>query len=201
MERRHGRFGKRTVTVLVVVLGFLVGEASGSATMIGGTEFNIEYWAGSGPKQAVLVIDFGATGGECYSFGYRWDGDAKGFDMIEAIAEAGDLGYAATTFPGFGTYIDNFSYRSEAGNVDYWWQYFIGTPSAGSVAWTSASEGMSTRALADGSIDGWYNSFDPGVTPRVPEPASALLLAAATALLRRRAACTARAELCTEAMP
>jgi hypothetical protein len=168
--------------------------------MIDGTEFNIEYWAGSGSNQAVLVIDFAATGGNSYSFGYRFDGTTTGYNMIQAVAAAGDLDFAATTFPGFGTYIDNFAYRSEVGNVDYWWQYFIGTPSAGSVAWTSASEGVSTRILADGSIDGWYNGFD-GHVPRVPEPASALLLALAPALLRRRAARKAYAKTSPEAMP
>lgn len=201
MERAHRSFSKRVATILAVVLGFLVGEASSSATMIGGTEFNIEYWAGSGSKQAVMVIDFAATGGNSYSFGYRWEDETPtGYDMIQAVAADGDLDFAATTFPGFGTYIDNFSYRSEVGNVDYWWQYFIGTPSAGSVAWTSASEGVSTRILEDGSVDGWYNGFD-GHVPRVPEPATALMLAIAPALLRRRAPRTARAGLCTKAMP
>ncbi len=200
MKRRHGRFGKRAVTVLAVVLGFLAGQASSSATMIGGTDFNTEYWAGSGAKQAVMVVDFEATGGGSYSFGFRWDDTATGYDMVQAVAAAGDLDFAATTFPGFGTYIDNFSYGSEVGNVDLWWQYFTGTPSDGSVTWTSSSIGMCDRVLSDGSIDGWYNGFDPGVEPRFPEPATALMLAIAPALLRRRAGRGAWAGLGREAV-
>jgi hypothetical protein len=106
--------------------------------------------------------------------------------MIQAVAAAGDLDFAATTFPGFGTYIDNFSYRTDVGNVYYWWQYFVGTPEDGTVTWTAASEGMSTRILTNGSIDGWYNGFDshvPRLPVPIPEPASVFLLIGAAALL------------------
>lgn len=171
-------YAKGIVTVLAVALSFAGGERSGSATMMDGTEFSIEYWAGTGANQAVMVVDFAATGGQSYSFGYRWDGTATGYDMVQSIAAAGDLDFTATTFPGFGTYIDNFTYGSEAGNIDFYWQYFTGIPAGGSVTWNSSMIGMGERVLADGRIDGWYNGFDPGAAPRVPEPTTALLAAA-----------------------
>jgi hypothetical protein len=152
---------------------------------MGGTDFNIKYWSGTGANQAVMVVDLTATGGQSHSFGFRWDGNATGYDMVKTIAGAGDLDFTATTFPGFGTYIDNFTYGGEAGDINFYWQYFTGIPAGGSVAWTSSAIGMVDRVLADGSVDGWYNGFDPGVTPHLPEPATGLLVAAGFLAWRR----------------
>ncbi len=172
-------------SVMAGLLGLLAAAGTALGTTIGGTEFDLEYWAGTGANQAVMVVDFAATGGQSYSFGFQWDGTATGYDMVQAVAGAGALDFAATTFPGFGTYIDNFLYGSEAGNVSYYWQYFTGTPTGGTVAWTSSMIGMSDRILSDGSIDGWYNGFNPGASPRAPEPATALFLAAGVLLSRK----------------
>ncbi|HSW46201.1 MAG TPA: hypothetical protein VLM89_11595 [Phycisphaerae bacterium] len=187
------RIGKGVFVATVLVL--LAGGRSSLAATIGGARFPITYWAGTGSNHAALVIDFGATGGGSYSFGYRFDGAATGYDMIQAVAAAGDLDYQASSFPGFGTFIDNFSRGGEAGNADFYWQYFNGTASGGIVTWVSAWEGMSTRILADGSIDGWYNGFD-GHVPRIPEPATGLLVAAAALLVpaARRRSRRSRAE-------
>lgn len=48
---------------------------------------DIETWVGSGPNEAALVVDWN-DGDEPLAWGYRWDGDATGTDMFEAIASA-----------------------------------------------------------------------------------------------------------------
>ncbi len=48
---------------------------------------NIDYWVGTGDKQAALVVDFHTPGGDAsYAWGYKWDGTATGEDMFRAIA-------------------------------------------------------------------------------------------------------------------
>ncbi len=47
---------------------------------------SINYWVGSGSNQAAMVIDWNdGTTTQSYVWGYRWDGDATGQDMFEAI--------------------------------------------------------------------------------------------------------------------
>ncbi|MCM1484363.1 MAG: leucine-rich repeat domain-containing protein [Muribaculaceae bacterium] len=49
----------------------------------------IESWAGEGSNRAGLVIQWNCDGEKvALVFGYRWDGDATGADMIKAVAEA-----------------------------------------------------------------------------------------------------------------
>lgn len=53
---------------------------------------DIEYWVGGGDNQAALVIDW-VSGNDplCLAWGYRWEGEATGEDMLMAIAGAGDV--------------------------------------------------------------------------------------------------------------
>ncbi|MBP7933639.1 MAG: PEP-CTERM sorting domain-containing protein [Phycisphaerae bacterium] len=175
--------------MLVVLSGFPLGGPWARTTagdVVGGVAFLPEYWAGAGLNEAVLVVDFKATGGRAYTFGYRWDGPATGYDMITAVAAAGDLDFAADYWPGLGYAVDNITYRAEAGDAGLYWAYWLGTGDGGQIAWSEAATGMSGRTLASGDFDGWYNGFD-NTRPRLPEPATALLLGAACVLLRLRA--------------
>ena len=51
---------------------------------------DIEFWVGSGSNEAAMVIDWveSSTADESPVWGYRWDGDAYGEDMMMAIVEA-----------------------------------------------------------------------------------------------------------------
>lgn len=165
-----------------LVLGFLLVFPLGlswvhtaAGEVVNGVVVYPEYWTGAGPNEALLVVDFRATGGQSYAFGYRWEGAATGYDMLTAVAAAGDLDFTASYWPGMGHFIDNFTYRGEAGDAGRYWAYWLGTASGGQVAWVEAGGGMSNRTLASGDFDGWYNGFD-NTTPRLPEPAAALLL-------------------------
>ncbi|MBN1855194.1 MAG: hypothetical protein JW829_20855 [Pirellulales bacterium] len=69
---------------------------------------DIEFWAGSGSNEAALVVDWveNSSSDESLAWGYRWDGNAYGEDILMAIVEAdprlfikiqgwgGDLGIA-----------------------------------------------------------------------------------------------------------
>ncbi len=60
---------------------------------------NIQYWVGSGPHRAALVLQWNdGLQPVSVAWGYRWDGEATGMDMLRAIAgttriedPAGDL--------------------------------------------------------------------------------------------------------------
>ncbi|MEG0011972.1 MAG: T9SS type A sorting domain-containing protein [Muribaculaceae bacterium] len=49
---------------------------------------DIKFWVGTGAKRAALVIDWFDGKGETLVWGYRFDGDATGYDMVEAVAKA-----------------------------------------------------------------------------------------------------------------
>jgi hypothetical protein len=109
----------------------------------------VEYWAGNGSNESVVVIDFGI---ESFTFGYRWDGTKYGKDLMDTIAAAGPLDYNDSA--GFLNTISYGSY-SNIGQVGWpadWWSYFISTDGEN---WVDAGEGFATRVLTDGSWDGW----------------------------------------------
>src|SRR3990172_9049327 len=56
----------------------------------------IEFWVGSGANRAVLVIDWveRSPNPRSLAWGYRWDGTARGSDMLKAILAADDRLFA-----------------------------------------------------------------------------------------------------------
>lgn len=169
----------------------------------------IEFWtggeAGQGLNEAILVLDFNP--GESYAFGYRWTGDAKGYDMLDGLAGAsgGTLSYTYTDWGGtLGYAIDSITYDGlTMGAGDYpsdWCAYFTSLDGS---TWDEASTGVSYRELDNGDWDGWSQQSEgypassvPPVTP-VPEPSAMALfvLGGGVAWLRmRRNAARSRAE-------
>jgi len=110
----------------------------------------VEYWAGNGSNEAVVVIDFGV---KSFAFGYRWDSGPKyGKDLMNAVAAAGPLDYNDS-----GGFLNTISYGSfsnigQEGHPADWWSYFTSTDGEN---WAGAGEGFATRVLTDGSWDGW----------------------------------------------
>ena len=137
----------------------------------------IEYWAGSGSNEAVVVVDFGPAS---YAFGYRWeDGTKYRKDLMDAVDMAGALNYNQS-----GGFLNTISYGSyqNVGQNSWptdWWAYFTGTDG---VSWNFSGVGFADRILSNGSWDGWAHQttddWPPAHWPTtsVPEPITLTLL-------------------------
>jgi hypothetical protein len=146
----------------------------------------IEYWAGSGSNEAVVVIDFGT---DSYAFGYRWDEGVKyGKDLMDAVSAAGSLdctgteGFLATI--SYGSYLD----VGQAGWPGDWWSYFT---SDDGKDWVMAPVGFAARELSPGTWDGWARqtteAWPPAHVPSTPtpEPVTVALLGLGALFLRK----------------
>ena len=166
---------------------------------------DIEFWVGGGSNRAGLVIDW-ADGRDPLAWGYRWDGDATGEDMLRAVDERSErLGVELRSFS-FGESVEAIGYDRDgdgfaesdpqdsfarAGDFvsDFrFWNYYVAadspySPADGDGAWTSSDVGISDRGLTDGAFDGFrFQTFGASVPGR-PSAAPAPVPEPATALL------------------
>ena len=137
----------------VLILAGLAACATTEAATVATTS-DLLYVVGSGANLATLVIDFNdGSGTESFAWGYRWDGEASGADMLLAIAEA-DAGLSMVSFgdgdSGFFfsslTYNDGTTTHSAAGGSfetfpeDYVsWGYYLSGGFAGGALGSPAS--------------------------------------------------------------
>lgn len=84
---------RRTKLLLVVVGALLFAPASRAAIT---SLDDVKFWTGSGAKRAAVVIDWNgeSSADASLAWGYRWDGDATGEDMLRAVIAADDRLYA-----------------------------------------------------------------------------------------------------------
>ncbi|MFC1738839.1 PEP-CTERM sorting domain-containing protein [Planctomycetota bacterium] len=154
----------------------------------------IEYTAGSGSNEATIVIDFDLD--DFFMFTYSWEGEAMGWDALDALDTAGDLYVDSTWFEDWQShFINDFDYP---GGVEYdysadgfpGWHYY---GSSDNENW-SQNTGVDYRILNDGDWDSWvWTNYDqswlplrgPGEAP-VPEPMTFGLLGLGGLMLRRR---------------
>ena len=141
-----------------------------------------QYTAGTGLNEATIVIDFDA--GNYFTFKYKWDGAATGWDALAAIYAFGALDVKSKWYPEFNSHFVNDFVYPGASSFDYGQGAFTGWGYWGSTdgqSWVINS-GVDTRHLENGSWDAWvWSNYDfnvswdpirsPGVSP-VPEPAS-----------------------------
>ena len=122
----------------------------------GGTLVDVEYWAGEGANEAVLVLDFAP--GRSYAFGYRWDGtNETGAGMLQTLSDAGDLEIDAIDFgPPTGLFVTGLHYKYNSmptgSYPTNWLSYFTATDPS---AWTDSWVGVSGRVLTSGDWDGF----------------------------------------------
>jgi hypothetical protein len=183
----------KRVSGLLLVL-FFAAVANGGLTYEG----DVEYTAGTGQNEARIVIDFDFE--QYFVFGYRWDGDASGWDALEAIATGCALEVDATDYGEWGMFVSDFDYPGGieydyGGEANVGWAYYVGD----NESWSISSMGVSLRSLNDGDWDSWvWTNYSadwmtayrrPGGMP-VPEPVTLCFFGAGILLFRRFRFCS-----------
>ena len=82
---------------------------------------DIQYWVGNGSNKAALVTEWHeGNRPDAIVWGYRWDGEATGHDMIVAIAQADPRLVLLTQYTGWMGYtIDGIGYGESRLNISY----------------------------------------------------------------------------------
>lgn len=197
MALRKCACGPAAAVVAMVLVSVQVPTVSAAPVQMNGAWVEVDYWAGSGPNQAILVIDWNTVNGpyasESHAWGYRWSGAGSVKDAVSAIDAAGPL--TVTTGYGGGFVMDAFynnpavdsDNHSSTGRTGWWWAGH----SANGSTWVGNGGGIDTEPLVN---QGFYGlNLDPAgwtgdsLTVPAPEPATLGLLAiGAAGLLRRR---------------
>lgn len=160
-----------------------------------GLALDVTAWAGEGENTSYFVVDFEATGGSSYAFGYQWSGTETVLDMINSLTSETAFQAEMTSFGDFGIFIDNFAYLSNSGDQSNYWAHSLAVPmGSGIVDWNAAGGGVDAELLTDGLISGWYNGFNDDfsvINPtlpltNVPAPAGLAVVGLALVGARRR---------------
>jgi hypothetical protein len=128
---------------------------------------DIKFWAGSGDKVAMFVVDFndGATN-ECYAWGYRFDGDdVSAMTMLEDIAAA-DPNFSYAESGGFLSDIHYLTHSGVGGSPN-WWSTF----NFQNNAWVmnmGYSELLSDSTIFGNSYTEWDANYNPVNLPGSP---------------------------------
>lgn len=130
------------------------------------TNSDLQYYVGSGSDTAVLVIDFkDGTQDSSYAWGYLFDGNKTGEDMLNAVAQA-DENFTVSISSGF---LNDITYNSHAGigGMPDYWSTWSGTDTAS----LTMNSGIG-KPITNGD---WfacsYTDFNPALKPGNPIPA------------------------------
>lgn len=190
--RRHAR---RAAAVLAAA-ALLGGAGRASAQMFNFSD--IQNWTGTGSNQAALVIDWNdGKGPESLAWGYRWNGNATGLQMFQAIDAADprlvlfvqddngpvtygigyDLNNNGGTFTPGQLGVDENGSASDPGDhyaegfFTKYWAYYVtdaGSPYGGAGTWSFSDFGFGSRNLVSGSWDG-YSISDSNFDAPLPD--------------------------------
>ncbi len=192
---------EKTMRRLVCLMIVLVIHTEVSAYTMQGLDVAVDYWAGSGSNEVIVVIDWNMINGpystESHAWGFRWDGTAYVSDALSVIDAAGALDITTQyegAFLGDAFYssplIDSDNHTS-AGFTGWWW---AGGTADGGASWNANADGINVTTLASGRIEGfnlvtdydeWLNGSATLTIP-VPEPCSILILGLGGLLIKGR---------------
>ena len=191
----------RVMRNLVYLMIVLVVSTRAMGYTMQGLDIVVDYWAGAGSNETVVVIDWNQTNGpyetSSHAWGFRWDGTAYLSDALAAIDAAGALNI--TTLYGGDFVGDAFYYNpsidsdnhTSAGHSGWWW---VGDTINGGVTWDATAAGLTSEILSSGKIEGlnsvtnydeWLAGGDTLTIP-TPEPCTLTILAIGGLLLRKR---------------
>lgn len=120
----------------------------------------VPFWIGTGSDSTLLIVDFqDGTSDSSYMWGYAYNGNASGEDLLNALASA-DENFTVDISSGF---LNDVSYGMHAGIgglPDYW------------STWSGADTGnlVMNSGIATSLVDGElfaisYTDFNPAITP------------------------------------
>jgi hypothetical protein len=196
----EGKMASQRVVIRLVCLMIVFGvNTAARGYTMQGLDITVDYWAGSGGNECIVVIDWNRTNGpyetESHAWGFRWEGSAYVSDALAAIDVAGDLD--VTTLYGGAFIGDAFYYNPSVDNDNHtsdgftgWW--WAGETNNGGITWNGNDAGINTEILSNGRIEGlnldndnWTSST---LTIPVPEPCTLTILALGGLLLGKRRA-------------
>jgi hypothetical protein len=171
----------------VCLMIVLVVSAAAKGYTMQGLDIVVDYWAGSGSNETIVVIDWNLLNGpyatESHAWGFRWEGMAYVSDALAAIDAAGALDITTQYGGGFvgdafyeNALIDSDNHTS-AGFTGWWW---AGDTINGGTSWTANADSITAEMLGNGKIEGFnlvtnYDEWlvgDATLTIPVPEPAT-----------------------------
>ena len=178
---------RRLVGLMIVLLV----NAKVSGYTMQGLDIVVDYWAGSGGNETIVVIDWNMINGpystESHAWGFRWEGAAYVSDALSAIDAAGALNITTQydgEFLGDAYYnnplIDSDNHTS-VGYTGWWW---TGDTTDGGGSWNENAGSITEEILSSGKIEGFnlvhdYDEWLVGsstLTIPVPEPCTLSIL-------------------------
>jgi hypothetical protein len=187
----------RVMRNLVYLMIVLVVNTRAMGYTMQGLDIAVDYWAGAGSNETIVVIDWNQTNGpyqtSSHAWGFRWDGTAYVSDALAAIDTAGALNIT-TSYAG--QFVNDMFYQAplidgdnhtSTGFSGWWW---AGDTINGGVTWTENDAGITTEILGNGKIEGLNLDNDnwTGATLTIPtpEPCTLTILAIGGLLVGKR---------------
>jgi hypothetical protein len=120
---------------------------------------DVEFWVGSGANEAAIVIDWNGqdgAGAQSLAWGYRWDGDATGQDMLTAVINADANLYGRFAAFGFGDALVGLGYDTDGDGFGI----SDGTDfGPAGLAFAGTSDGATATDGDDLYAEGWSTGF------------------------------------------
>ena len=120
---------------------------------------DIDYWVGSGSNEAALVLDWNGPDGSdpvSLAWGFRWDGDATGQDMLTAVINADANLYGRFASFGFGDAIIGLGYDVDGDGFAISDGTDFGLTG---LAYTGTNDGATATDPGDLYAEGWETGF------------------------------------------